>query len=134
MSGIPTDVFDICYPTERPPHFSRKSRPSDITSSLRPAHLSVTKNLPKPSESERLLELTRENGCLRQELARANEVLTSWTRLYVAFVEAYKLLRQAKRITQEALHAVSTKQMEDGKDLAHYWGVDVEKGTDIRII
>ena len=112
-------------------HANRLGAPS-FPASLRPAHLQRTKDR-SPDDEPRIIELTRENSSLRQELARCQEVLEGWTVLYGTITEAYKLLKMAKDTLQEGLQVFSEKQAAADKKLCEYWGIDVEKG-DYRVI
>ena len=80
------------------------------------------------TESERIIELTKENGSLRQKLGRCHDVIEAWLNLYGAILEAYKLLKTAKEVIQEGLHRFSEKQLLADEQLSLYWGIDIEKG------
>ena len=125
-------------PSNMPPEitsFDHQASVLGITSSttaLHPSKLQTTKKETQ-SESERIIELTKENGSLRQELGRCRDIIEAWSSLYGAILEAYKLLKTAKEVIQEGLHRFGERQLLADEKLSLYWGIDIEKG-DIRVI
>ena len=73
-----------------------------------------------PSPQERIEELTRENGRLRQELAFYSKKHTDTVALYTKALKALKAL-------QDALHEIAEKQGMSEKSLLNYWGILVEE-------
>ena len=73
----------------------------------------------RPTIQERIEELTRENGRLRQELALHNETYTATIALYTKAQEAFTIL-------QDALRNISEKRTMSEKSLLDYWGISTE--------
>ena len=126
------------FPPSMPPEITAFDHQASVlgittsTTALHPGKLQATKT-ETTNEAQRIIELTKENGSLRQQLERCHDIIEAWSSLYSAILEAYKLLKGAKEVIQEGLHRFSERQGLADEKLSSYWGVDIENG-DIRVI
>jgi hypothetical protein len=93
-----------------------------------PSQIQVTKYRSPPNRDQRIEELTRENGYLRQELALYEETRDAMVSLHAKTKKAYKLLR-------EGLQELSEKVAVSEKSLLKYWGIDLnDEGMEVTVI
>jgi len=93
-----------------------------------PSQIQVTKYRSPPNRDQRIEELTRENGYLRQELALYEETRDAMVSLHTKTTKAYKLLR-------EGLQELSEKVALSEKSLLEYWGIDLnDEGMEVTVI
>ena len=125
------------------------------TIDMLPHRLDIIKRRPPQSLSEKLVELTREVGYLREELARYKEVQNAMGLLYTKTVEAFELLEhgleednlrkqltshreiqqsrsrsyasmtRAFEILKYGLQELSEKRARSEIQLLDYWGIDI---------
>lgn len=124
-------------------HRPRSGRPTEVTAldhhiaSLRgmassierlPSQQQLYKTRPPPTQSQRIEELTRENGYLRQELAHHQEMQCAMVTLLTKTVQAYKVL-------QEGLQELSQRVAGSEKRLLKYWGINLgNEGVEVTVI
>jgi hypothetical protein len=88
---------------------------------------STTKRLPQNIQKikgvsdpcQRIEELTRENGRLRQEVFHAREQARAFLSLYTKSVEAQRILREATQETSDRL-------LHSDNQFMRYFGVDID--------
>ena len=132
--------MDSRYPKIRHP---RSGRPAEVTAlnhhiasrggmtsniEKLPNQLQLNKHRSSPSQSQRIEELTRENGYLRQELAHHQETHCAMVILHAKTVRAYKVL-------QEGLQELSQRVAGSERCLLEYWGIDLDdEGVEVTVI
>ena len=93
-----------------------------------PSQIQLSKCRSPLNRGERIEELTRENGYLRQELALYEDTRDAMVCLHVKTTKAYKLL-------QEGLQELSQKIVLSERSLLDYWGIDLnDEGMEVTVI
>ncbi|KAI9763355.1 MAG: hypothetical protein M1840_000547 [Geoglossum simile] len=101
MSKRPQKIYGPASKSDRPPPLTSidieigRNRGSSVALEASPARLQASKKTPIPSLSQRIEELTKENGNLRQEVLFHQKMQTAITYLQQDTEYAVKRLNQA---------------------------------------
>jgi hypothetical protein len=92
-----------------------------------PHRLRISKEQVSATPMQRIHELTRENGYLREELAMYKDTRT-------ALRELQERTKQAHQILNDALQDVSRRLARSERRLLDYWGVNIDDASEEAVI